>query len=116
MEVDETPNGTQSRGIPFVPQKELKYNQLLPYSEEIIPEALELYGLIKANISRCLILSDPRVHWLYELSKYIRLYGLFLPKEDHLFFIKLLYDVIQIENIELSKCMSFISVLTTLLK
>ena len=105
-----------ARGIPFQPQKEIKYNHLLPYSNDLVPEALEYYGLIKANISRCLILSDSRVNWLFELSKYIKLYGRFFPKEDHLFFIHLLYDVIQIENIELSKCMSFLSVLTLLLK
>lgn len=116
MEVDVSASDVQSRGLPFQPQKELKYNQLLPYSDELDREALEYYGLIKANISRCLILSDPRVNWLYELSKYIKLYGRFFPKEDHLFFIHLLYDVIQIENIELSKCMSFANVLTTLLK
>ena len=116
MDVDISSNDAQSRGIPFQPQKELKYNQLLPYSIDLVPEALEYYGLIKANLSRCLILSDVRVNWLFELSKYIKLYGHFFPKEDHLFFIHLLFDVIQIEDIELSKCMSFANVLTTLLK
>lgn len=102
--------------VPFKPQKELKYNHLLPYSADLVPEAVEYLALIKGNLSRSLILSDARVHWLYELSKYIKLYGRFFPKEDHLFFIHLLYDVIQLENVELSKIMSFASVLTTLLK
>lgn len=36
----------------FAPQKEIVYNQLLPYAERLEQEAAELLAEIKANLSR----------------------------------------------------------------
>lgn len=102
--------------LPFKPQKELKYNNNLPYWSCIPSEAVEFLTNIKANIARSLIVSDPRTYWIYELSKYIRLYGRMFSKEDHIYFIDLLLQVIQIPEISASKLMTCSSLLTTLLK
>ena len=40
------------------------------------------------------------VVWVSRLNKYIRLYGLKFPKEDHILLIKLLYSVIMIPSLE----------------
>lgn len=102
--------------LPFKPQKELKYNNNLPYWSCIPSEAVEFLTNIKANIARSLLVSDPRTFWIYELSKYIRLYGRMFSKEDHLYFIHLLMEVIQIPDISASRLMTCSSLLTTLLK
>lgn len=42
----------------FVPQKEIVYNGLLPYSDRLDVEASELLSDIKANLSRAVILRE----------------------------------------------------------
>lgn len=106
----------ENRNLPFKPQKEIRYNRLLPYCDQLDSEALEYYGIIKSNLSRGLLLSDPSTTWVYELSKYLSIYGRFFPKEDHLYYIRFLFEVIQIPTLELSRIMTFTSVLTALLK
>ena len=39
----------------FVPQKEIVYNGLLPYSSRLDQEASELLATIKANLSRAVL-------------------------------------------------------------
>lgn len=48
------------RCLPFVPQKELIYNRMLPYGDSLDNEALEYLNRIKGSISSALLLSDPR--------------------------------------------------------
>ena len=42
----------------FVPQKEIVYNRLLPYSDRLDREAAELLAEIKANLSRAVLLRE----------------------------------------------------------
>lgn len=42
----------------FVPQKEIVYNGLLPYSDRLDREATELLAEIKANLSRAVLLRE----------------------------------------------------------
>lgn len=42
----------------FVPQKEIVYNGLLPYSDRLDQEAAELLAEIKANLSRAVLLRE----------------------------------------------------------
>ncbi|KAI1295461.1 Proteasome activator complex subunit 4 [Halotydeus destructor] len=111
MDVDTGP------AVPFDPQKAIVYNDFLPYSSALPEEAAEYLNRIKANISRALLLSDARgLYWIWDLGKYIRLYGRFFSKEDHLYFIRLLYQVVTIPDLELTKVATYASVLTSLLK
>lgn len=42
----------------FIPQKEIVYNQLLPYSSRLDQEATELLAEIKANLSRAVLVRE----------------------------------------------------------
>lgn len=42
----------------FVPQKEIVYNGLLPYTERLDREATELLAEIKANLSRAVLVRE----------------------------------------------------------
>lgn len=42
----------------FIPQKEIVYNGLLPYSHRLDREATELLAEIKANLSRAVLLRE----------------------------------------------------------
>lgn len=42
----------------LVPQKEIVYNGLLPYSDRLDREATELLAEIKANLSRAVLLRE----------------------------------------------------------
>lgn len=42
----------------FTPQKEIVYNQLLPYAERLDQEASELLADIKANLSRAVLVRE----------------------------------------------------------
>lgn len=42
----------------FTPQKEIVYNDLLPYSDRLDREATELLAEIKTNLSRAVILRE----------------------------------------------------------
>lgn len=87
----------------FVPQKEVIYNKLLPYSSHIDSESTKWFQDIKANLGRALALREIRpgfVVWVSRLNKYIRLYGLKFPLADHVSLIKLLFSVIFIPDLE----------------
>lgn len=42
----------------FTPQKEIVYNDLLPYSDRLDREATELLADIKANLSRAVLVRE----------------------------------------------------------
>lgn len=50
------------------------------------------------------------------LIRYLRLYGQAFSKEDHVYFINTLYEVIIIPGLELNRVAHFANVLSTLLK
>lgn len=42
----------------FIPQKEIVYNKLLPYSDRLDKEATELLAEIKANLSKAVLVRE----------------------------------------------------------
>ncbi|XP_006004010.1 proteasome activator complex subunit 4 isoform X2 [Latimeria chalumnae] len=109
----------RSEVLGFNPQKEIVYNKLLPYSDRLDCESNEILAQIKTNLGRAVQLKElwPGVlFWTRKLSMYIRLYGRKFSKEDHILFIKLLYELVTIPKLEISMMQSFARLLINLLK
>ncbi|MBN3306472.1 PSME4 protein, partial [Amia calva] len=103
----------------FVPQKEIVYNKLLPYSDRLDRESDDILAKIKGHLGRAVLLRElwPGVlFWTRKLSTYIRLYGRKFNKEDHVLFIKLLYELVTIPKLEISMMQGFARLLINLLK
>ncbi|XP_056286378.1 proteasome activator complex subunit 4B-like [Pseudoliparis swirei] len=103
----------------FVPQKEVVYNGLLPYSDRMEREATELLAEIKANLSRAVLLRElwPGVaFWSGKLFSFLKLYGRMFSKEDHILFIKLLYELVTLPDLEPHMMQSYARLLIQLLK
>uniref|UniRef100_A0A4W5P9I8 Proteasome activator subunit 4 n=2 Tax=Hucho hucho TaxID=62062 RepID=A0A4W5P9I8_9TELE len=103
----------------FVPQKDIVYNKLLPYADILDEESNDLLGKIKGNLGRAVQLREiwPGVlFWTRKLSTYMRLYGRKFSKEDHVLFIKLLYELITIDKLEISMMQGLARLLINLLK
>lgn len=103
----------------YKPQKEVIYNKLLPYSIELDTESQKLLSEIKTNIAKSILLHEIKpgtVHWLTNLSRYLKLYGRKFSKSDHIQLIKLLYKIITIPDLELNVLHHVVHVLTLLLK
>ncbi|KAG8123071.1 hypothetical protein E2320_018500 [Naja naja] len=100
-------------------QKELVYNKLLPYGDKLEAEASYLLAQIKLNLSRAVQLQElwpGGLFWTRKLSTYLRLYGRKFSKEDHVLFIKLLYELVTIPKLEISMMQGFARLLINLLK
>ncbi|XP_062911944.1 proteasome activator complex subunit 4-like isoform X1 [Mobula hypostoma] len=109
----------REEALGFRPQKEILYNQLLPYSQHLDRESAFILGRIKANLSRAVQLRElwPGVlFWTRKLSTYIRLYGRKFSKEDHVIFVKLLYELVVMPELEISMMQGFTRLLINLLK
>nr|XP_046233652.1 proteasome activator complex subunit 4B-like [Scatophagus argus] len=103
----------------FIPQKEIVYNRLLPYSDRLDREATELLADIKANLSRAVLVRElwPGVaFWSKKLFSFLKLYGRRFSKEDHILFIKLLYELVTLPNLEPYMMQSYARLLIQLLK
>ncbi|KAM4624596.1 proteasome activator complex subunit 4B [Polymixia lowei] len=103
----------------FVPQKEIVYNGLLPYSDRLDGEATELLAEIKANLSRAVLLRElwpGASFWSRKLFSFLKLYGRRFSKEDHVLFIKLLYELVTLPNLEPHMMQSYARLLIHLLK
>lgn len=103
----------------FRPQNETIYNKLLPYSDTLDEDSSAVLSEIKANIGRSVQLRDLKFgteHWVHQLTRYIRLYGLKFSKEDHIAFIHLLYELTVTPDLELSLVQKFATQLSRLLK
>ncbi|XP_042561898.1 proteasome activator complex subunit 4B-like, partial [Clupea harengus] len=103
----------------FVPQKDIVYNKLLPYADKLDGESNEFLARIKENLGRAVYLREiwPGVlFWTRKLSTYLRLYGRKFSKEDHVLFIKLLYELVTIPRLEISMMQGFARLLINLLK
>ncbi|XP_054614170.1 proteasome activator complex subunit 4B [Dunckerocampus dactyliophorus] len=103
----------------LVPQREIVYNGLLPYSDRLDREALELLADIKWNLSRAVLLRElwPGVaFWSRKLFSYLKLYGRRFSKEDHVLFIKLLYELVTLPDLEPHMMQSYARLLIQLLK
>ncbi|XP_052006994.1 proteasome activator complex subunit 4A-like isoform X1 [Xyrauchen texanus] len=103
----------------FVPQKDIVYNELLPYQDKLDEESNEILAQIKGNLSRAVQLREvwPGVlFWTRKLSTYMRLYGRKFSKKDHVLLVKLLYELVTIPKLEVSMMQSFTRLLINLLK
>ncbi|KAM6951408.1 proteasome activator complex subunit 4B [Aplochiton taeniatus] len=103
----------------FVPQKEIVYNSLLPYADRLDREASELLADIKANLARAVLLRElwPGVSfWSRKLYSYLKLYGRKFSKEDHVLFVKLLYELVTLPKLEPHMMQSYARLLIHLLK
>uniref|UniRef100_A0A3Q2P0Y9 Proteasome activator subunit 4 n=1 Tax=Fundulus heteroclitus TaxID=8078 RepID=A0A3Q2P0Y9_FUNHE len=110
---------TQSDTLGFVPQKDIVYNKLLPYADRLDDESGEILSRIKGNLGRAVQLREiwPGVlFWTRKLSTYMRLYGRKFSKEDHVLFIKLLYELVTIPRLEISMMQGLARLLINLLK
>nr|DBA27145.1 TPA: hypothetical protein GDO54_011320 [Pyxicephalus adspersus] len=102
----------------FTPQKEIVYNRLLPYADRLDRESNQLLASIKSNLGRAVHLRElwPGVlFWSRKLNTYIRLYGRKFSKEDHVLFVKLLYELVTIPKLEISMMQGFARLLVSLL-
>ncbi|KAK7902167.1 hypothetical protein WMY93_018936 [Mugilogobius chulae] len=103
----------------FQPQKDIVYNKLLPYADRLDEESNDVLSKIKGNLARAVQLREiwPGVlFWTRKLSTYMRLYGRKFSKEDHVLFIKLLYELVTIPKLEISMMQGFSRLLINLLK
>uniref|UniRef100_A0A673MA31 Proteasome activator complex subunit 4B n=1 Tax=Sinocyclocheilus rhinocerous TaxID=307959 RepID=A0A673MA31_9TELE len=115
--LDEGEKTLMGRG--FVPQKQIVYNKLLPYANKLDRESNDILAQIKGNLGRAVQLRElwPGVLlWTRKLSTYLRLYGRKFSKEDHVLFIKLLYELVTIPKLDISIMQSFARLLINLLK
>ena len=58
----------------FKPQKEIVYNQLLPYSASLDEESSQSFSVIKTNLAKTICLRELRpgfVIWTSRLNKYV---------------------------------------------
>uniref|UniRef100_A0A4W6E8I3 Proteasome activator subunit 4 n=1 Tax=Lates calcarifer TaxID=8187 RepID=A0A4W6E8I3_LATCA len=109
----------QSDTLGFVPQKDIVYNKLLPYADRLDDESNDILCKIKGNLGRAVQLREiwPGVlFWTRKLSTYMRLYGRKFSKEDHVLFIKLLYELVTIPRLEISMMQGLARLLINLLK
>ncbi|KAI4807509.1 hypothetical protein KUCAC02_027315 [Chaenocephalus aceratus] len=84
---------------------------MLPYSDRLELEATELLAEIKANLSRAVLLRElwPGVAlWCRKLFSF--------SKEDHILFIKLLYELVTLPNLEPNMMLGYARLLIQLLK
>ncbi|KAK0140557.1 Proteasome activator complex subunit 4B [Merluccius polli] len=103
----------------FLPQKDIVYNGLLPYSDRLDREATELLATIKANLCRAVLVRElwpGTAFWSRNLFSFLKLYGRRFSKEDHVLFIKLLYELVTLTNLEPHMMQSFARLLIHLLK
>uniref|UniRef100_A0A8C9XIR4 Proteasome activator subunit 4 n=1 Tax=Sander lucioperca TaxID=283035 RepID=A0A8C9XIR4_SANLU len=109
----------RSDTLGFVPQKDIVYNKLLPYAHRLDDESNDILSKIKGNLCRAVQLREiwPGVlFWTRKLSTYMRLYGRKFSKEDHVLFIKLLYELVTIPKLEISMMQGLARLLINLLK
>uniref|UniRef100_A0AAQ5XCN0 Proteasome activator Blm10 mid region domain-containing protein n=1 Tax=Amphiprion ocellaris TaxID=80972 RepID=A0AAQ5XCN0_AMPOC len=109
----------KSDTLDFIPQKDIVYNKLLPYADRLDDESNDILSKIKGNLGRAVQLREiwPGVlFWTRKLSTYMRLYGRKFSKEDHVLFIKLLYELVTIPRLEISMMQGLARLLINLLK
>ena len=109
----------RERELGFKPQNEVVYNSNLPYAEKLDSESEYALTVIKTNLAKVVLQGELRTgltYWANQLTRYIRLYGLKFSAEDHILFIKLLYEVIIIPDLECVLVDCLCSALLKLLK
>lgn len=122
MEVDhsqEAQRRQRASVLGFEPQHEIPYNQLLPYADVIDEESQRTLQDIKDGLSIAVLSRDVRLgasFWGLQLTNYQRLYGHKYSKSDHIYFVKIFYSLLEIEDIEVPLLDNLLQVLLALLK
>ncbi|GAB1609586.1 proteasome activator complex subunit 4-like [Argonauta hians] len=101
------------------PVREIIHNRNLPYYDQLEDESGKLLAQIKSNLARAVELRDIKIggsHWVEQLQRYVRLYGLKFSEEDHVCLIKLLYHLLLIPHNEFSISNKFGVAICKLLK
>ncbi|CAK9822685.1 Proteasome activator complex subunit 4 [Anthophora retusa] len=91
-----------SKGVEKVQFKNFIYNKLLPYVDELEVESETLLAEIKANLGRAVLCNEvwPSCYiGVHNLCHYMSIYGLKFSKEDHIVFIKLLFELVTASEI-----------------
>ncbi|KAJ6635616.1 Proteasome activator complex subunit 4, partial [Pseudolycoriella hygida] len=107
------------KALGFHPQKEIPANRLLPYADQLDKESNEMLISIKNHLAKAVAQRDfrPGVTVVFQkLSNYIKLYGMKFSKEDHIKFIKLLLQLIEIPSIEPVRLNRYFTLLSQLLR
>ncbi|XP_054263116.1 proteasome activator complex subunit 4-like [Macrosteles quadrilineatus] len=118
-ETNEEYNLARTRILGFRPQKENSFNKLLPYAEDLDHESQEMLTDIKCQLAKSVLLKELKpgcTVWCLRLQKYIQMFGLKFSKEDHILFIKLIFELLTIPNLEPLLISRFSTCLTWLLK
>ena len=71
-EDEETRLEARAATLGFKPQKEILYNRLLPYSENLDEESMQMFSTIKTNLAKTICLRELRpgfVIWTSRLNK-----------------------------------------------
>eukprot|EP00794_Sanderia_malayensis_P017776 gene17776-19552_t len=87
----------------FIPQKESSCNKLLPYRDRLDDFANSMLSEIKYNLGRAVLfkeLTPGVIFWCNRFTVYLRIYGQRFSKEDHILFIKLLYEIATTPDLE----------------
>ncbi|XP_076463728.1 proteasome activator complex subunit 4B-like [Babylonia areolata] len=103
----------------FIPQRESIYCRLLPYADELDEESNGHLAEIKENLAKSVQLRDTKIgtsHWTVQLTKYIQLYGMKFSKEDHLYFVHLMFQLATSPEMEYSLVQKYSGALCALLK
>ncbi|XP_029642324.1 proteasome activator complex subunit 4 [Octopus sinensis] len=99
--------------------REIIHNHNLPYYDELEAESERVLAQIKTNLARTVELRDIKtgaIHWVEQLLRYVRLYGLKFSKEDHIHLVKLLYELLLIPHNEFAISNKFALAINKLLK
>ncbi|CAG0916740.1 unnamed protein product [Notodromas monacha] len=109
----------RASALGFRPQHERRINDHLPYAEKLDAESNELLILLKANLSKAILLREIRpgfVSFCSRLQRYVKLFGWKFSKEDHVAFVKLLYDILCIPDLDFFSVIKVAQTLSLLLK
>ena len=76
------------------------YNSRLPHTETMKEDSAAYLQEIRVNLAKAVLDNDMGqcVVWVINLHKYIILYGMSFTKEEHVFMIKVLYNLFTTKN------------------
>ena len=109
----------RAQKLGFRPQTEVVYNSNLPYADQLDEESSVALAAIKTNLPKVVLqgeLPTGLTYWTSQLTRYVRLYGLKFSVDDHVLFVKLLYEIIIIPDLECVLVERLCNALTKLLK
>lgn len=119
LELSRVKRNERVEKLGFRPQKELFCNKFLPYADRLDEESQAMLENIKNNLGKAVAMREitPGVSiYVSRLMKYIKLYGMKFSKEDHIKFVKVLLELINIPNLEPDKVNKFCYAITSLLR